>query len=132
MTPEEYISKQEPPRQALLSAIHKAMIKHNKKVKPEVDKMMRQEMIQYKLGGVFMYGLGNGKGHMSLHLLPLYGSPEIYNTYKNLLGKAKFQKGCINFTKADQMPLGIVEDLIKDCAKAQDVVIEMYMARHKK
>src|ERR1700722_18414063 len=114
MTVEEFIAKQEPARKEAISSIHSIIVKNNKRVKPEVDKMMGQEMIQYKLGGIFMYGLGGGKSHMSLHLLPMYGTPSIYTKYIKLLDKAKFQKGCVNFTKPEQMPLKIVEGLIKD------------------
>jgi hypothetical protein len=132
MSVEVYLSKQDPAQRDLLSFIHTIVVKHNKRVTPEVSKMMGQEMIQYKIGGMFMYGLGVGKGHMTLHLLPMYGSPTIHTKYKNLLGKAKFQKGCINFTKPEQMPLDIVEDLVKDCVKCEDAIIKMYKERHKK
>jgi hypothetical protein len=132
MTVEEFIAKQEAARKEAISSIHSIIVKNNKRVKPEVDKMMGQEMIQYKLGGIFMYGLGGGKSHMSLHLLPMYGTPSIYTKYIKLLDKAKFQKGCVNFTKPEQMPLKIVEGLIKDCAKCEEVIIEKFKLRHKK
>lgn len=133
MTAEEYIAKLDPSRKDIISSIHSIIVKNNKRVKPEVDKMMGQEMIQYKLDGIFMYGLaGMGKSHMSLHLLPMYGSPNIYNKYIKLLDKAKFQKGCINFSKPEQMPLKIVEGIVKECAKCEDFIVEHYKLRHKK
>ena len=95
-------------------------------------RMMGQLMLQYKLEGMFMYALGAGKSHISLHLLPMYGSPDIYNKYIKLLDKAKFQKGCINFTKAEQMPLDVVKDLIKECAKSEDSIVEKYKLKQKK
>jgi hypothetical protein len=49
--------------------------------------------------------------------MPMYGSVKIHAKFKKLLGKAKFQKGCINFKNADEMPLDIVNELMKDCAK---------------
>ncbi len=132
MKVEEYISKQDSLKAALISAIHKIIVDNNKRIVPEVSKMMRQEMIQYKIDNIFMYGLGSGKSHMSLHLLPMYGSPVIYNKYKKLFNKAKFQKGCINFTKEEQMPLDIVKELIIDCSKAEDIMIERYNKRKAK
>jgi len=33
------------------------------------------------------------------------------------LKNASFQKGCINFTNKDEMPLAIVKDLITECSK---------------
>jgi hypothetical protein len=54
---------------------------------------------------------------MSLHAMPIYGSSVLYSKYKNLLPLANFQKGCINFKNAEEMPLDITEQLIKDCSK---------------
>jgi len=132
MTVDEFIAKQDAANREIISSIHAIIVKNNKRVKPEVDKMMGQQMIQYKLGGVFMYGLGIGKSHISLHLLPMYGSPDVYNKYIKLLDKAKFQKGCINFTKAEQMPVKIVADLIKDSVKCEDFIVERYKLKAKK
>ena len=73
-------------------------------------------MIIYKANNVFKYGLASVKDYMSLHLMPMYGSPTIFNKYSKILDKAKFQKGCINFKNKEQMPLPIVENLLKDCA----------------
>ena len=78
---------------------------------------MGKEMIIYNAPGTFKYGLASVKKYMSLHVLPMYGSPVIYEKYKALLKDASFQKGCINFKNKDEMPLKIVQDLISDCSK---------------
>lgn len=36
--------------------------------------------------------------------------------YNALLPKAKFQKGCVNFKNAEEIPPGIAEDPIRECA----------------
>ncbi len=117
MTPENFIAKQESPRKELLAAIHKIIVSTDKKSEPKVGEMMGKEMIIYNSKGMMKYALSNVKAHMSLHVLPMYGSIKIHSTYKKLLSKAKFQKGCINFKTAEEMPLDIVKDLISDCAK---------------
>jgi hypothetical protein len=53
---------------------------------------------------------------MSLRVMPIYASKILYSKYKALLSKAKFQKGCINFDKEEEMPLNIIEQLITDCS----------------
>jgi len=78
---------------------------------------MGKEMIIYNASGSFKYGLSSVKNYMSLHVLPMYGSPILYEKYKGLLKEANFQKGCINFKNKDEMPLKIVKDLIADCSK---------------
>jgi len=81
-------------------------------------------MMKYALSGVIKY--------MSLHVLPIYGAPVLHDKYKTLLDKANFQKGCINFENAEQMPLDKVKQLITDCAKIDLVKIrEDYLKKKK-
>ena len=114
---ESYIEKQEFGRREILSAIHHIITEGDKKAIASVGTMMGKEMIIYKVGGVFKYGLSSVVNYMSLHAMPIYGSSLLHSKYVKLLDKAKFQKGCINFKSWDQMPLEIVRQLIEDCAK---------------
>ena len=114
----------------ILSAIHEIIMKEDKKVKAEVGTMMGKEMILYKMSRFFKYGLFSVKGHMSLHLMPIYGSSELHHKYEHLLNHAKFQKGCINFKKAEEMPLNIVHDLLRDCAKVDLVALMQKFGRN--
>jgi hypothetical protein len=119
MNPEikNYISKQPSERQEVMIKIHSTIVAGDNSIEAIVEPMMGNEMIIYKRKGLMKYGLASMKNYMSLHLLPMYGSKPLYEKYRNLLHKAKFQKGCINFNKADEMPLDIVEKLITDCSK---------------
>lgn len=112
-----HLSKQDPARIKILSDLHQLIISADPKVTPEVGTMMRNEMIIYKCSGIFKYGLASGKNYMSLHLMPIYGSTKLHEKYKKLLSTAAFQKGCINFKSAEEMPLHIAQQLIEDCAK---------------
>ena len=113
----KFISKQPAERQRVLREIHEIIVQADKTVKPEIELMMGKEMIVYKASGIFKYGLSSVKNYMSLHAMPIYGSPVLYSRYKNILKKAKFQKGCINFINEEDMPLDIVNQLITDCSK---------------
>jgi hypothetical protein len=123
MSVADYIIKQPVERREILSAINEVIIRVDKHVKAEVGTMMGKEMILYKTSGVFKYGLSIVKKHISLHVLPIYGSPTLHARYQKLFDKAKLQKGCINFKNANEMPLNIVADLINDCAKVDMVAI---------
>ena len=123
MTPEAYISAQPEERQAILASIHDIIINADESIVAEVGTMMSKQMILYKDRQVFKYGLASVKDYMSLHLMPMYGSPVIYGKYIKLLDKAKFQKGCINFKTADAMPLTIAKELIADCAPVDLIVM---------
>ena len=118
-----YIANQPGERQHLLTAINQLIIEHDTTITPVVEPMMGKEMIVYKHRGMMKYALASVKNHMSLHLLPMYGSAELYAKYKALMPQAGFQKGCINFSNAAEIPLDIVKQLITDCARIDMVKI---------
>src|SRR5438445_13625724 len=101
----EFISQQPAERQGILTRIHDIIVSKDKTVTPVVGMMMGKEMILYNGPGMFKYGLASVKNYMSLHMMPIYGSPTLYNRYKELLPKASFQKGCINFKDEEDMPM---------------------------
>jgi len=113
----EFIAQQSADRRAMLARIHGIIVDRDKTVTANVGMMMGKEMILYNGPGMFKYGLASVKNYMSLHAMPIYGIPELYSRYKELLPKAAFQKGCINFKDEEEMPLAVVERLIADCAK---------------
>jgi len=132
MTINKFLSKVDPDRRNMMLSIHQIIIDNSKRVKPEVNYMMGRGMIQYKIDGMLMYGLSSDKTDMSLHMMPIYGPPALHDTYKRLLNKAKFQKGWINFKQAEEMPLDILENLMKECVAAEDMIIKLYETRAKR
>jgi len=124
MSISDFIAKQLPERQELLTQIHEAIIKEDKTVKADIEPMMGKEMIVYKASGFFKYGLSGMKNYMSLHVMPIYASTALYSKYKDLLSKANFQKGCINFKSKEEIPLKIVKQLISDCSKIDLLAIK--------
>ena len=134
MSIEQYLEKQVPERAKLLRDIHAIILKADKKAVADMGKMMGAEMIIYKTGGVFNYGLASMKDYMSLHAMPIYGLPKLHEKYRLLLPEANFQKGCINFKDANAMPLKVVKSLMEDCAKIDMVALmeEARKARKKK
>jgi hypothetical protein len=129
MTPSQFIDAIESPRKEIISSIHKLILKTDKRVKAEVSDMMGKQMIIYKDREFFTYALSSVKSHMSLHLMPIYGYPALHAKYTKLLKKAKFQKGCVNFKLAEEMPLEIVEQLMAECSK---VDMKVLMDKYKK
>ncbi len=129
MTPKQFLAKLDPDRKALLSALHGAILHHDKKVVAKVQTMMGKEMIGYCEDSVFKYALSPVKSHMSLHAMPLYAPPALHAKYKALLPQVKFQQGCINFKNAEQLPIGIANQLLGDCASVDYTTI---IAQYKK
>jgi hypothetical protein len=103
-------------RQAIIISLHKAILKNDSTVTPVIEPMMGKEMIIYKGKKMMKYGLASMAQYMSLHALPIYMNPPLHTKYKSLLNKASFQKGCINFTAAEEMPLAVVAQFITECS----------------
>lgn len=116
MTATEFISQQPAERQGLMTALHNAIISNDATVIPVIEPMMGKEMIIYKEAKYMKYGLASVKNYMSLHCLPMYMNPVLHGRYEPLLPAAKFQKGCINFASADELPVDTAAALIKDCS----------------
>ncbi len=116
MTPTEFISSMPAERQATLTAIHEAILANDNGVIPVIKPMMGKEMILYEQHKYMKYGLASTKNYMSLHCLPMYMVPAIHTKYEGQLPDAKFQKGCINFTDGEQLPIEILTDLLTECA----------------
>jgi hypothetical protein len=133
MTIPEFISNQIPERQDLLGKIHEIILQEDKSVEAKVGMMMGKEMILYDSPGSFKYGLSSVKKHISLHAMPIYCSTEIHSKYKNLLPKATFQKGCVNFLDENEMPLSILTSLMTECSKIDlQAIREEYLKSKKK
>ena len=113
----KFIAGQEAGDAELMAMFHDIIISKDENVSATIGTMMGKEMIIYNQHNTFKYGLAKAKNYFSLHVLPMYCNPEVYEKYKKLLPKAKFQKGCINFNNQDEMPPAIVSKLISDCSK---------------
>ncbi|MFC0513301.1 hypothetical protein ACFFGT_03780 [Mucilaginibacter angelicae] len=116
MTPSEYIQEQLTEKQALLTGIHNAITGNDASVIPVIGSMMGKQMILYNERCYMKYGLSVVKNHMSLHCMPIYMNPVLHSKYAALLPAAKFQKGCINFSNSNEVPLEIISALITDCS----------------
>jgi len=133
MTIEDHINQQQPERQAIMRSIHDVILKNDPHVEPSIGTMMGKEMIIYNQRGFFKYALASVKDHLSLHLMTIYAVSPLHTKYQQLLPNAHFQKGCINFKTAAELPLGIVAQLIADSSKIDLLAMrEEYLASKKK
>ena len=125
MTPKQYLDTLPEDRKEIISKLREYILKSDPLVKEVVARMMGSEMLVYNQGDIMKYALSSVKQHMSFHSMVLYGSSTRFGRgglrerYEKLLPLATFQKGCINFKNAIQLPLDIAEELIKDMAKCE-------------
>lgn len=133
MTITEFINTQTPERHDVLNKIHEIILQEDTSVAAKVGMMMGKEMILYNSPGSFKYALSSVKKHISIHAMPLYCSTEIHSKYKNLLPKANFQKGCVNFNDETELPLSILTSLMAECSKVDlQAIREEYLKSKKK
>jgi hypothetical protein len=112
----DFITRQPKDRQPVMTSIHKTILKNDSTVSAVIEPMMGKEMIIYKGRTMMKYGLASMTQYMSLHALPIYMNPALHAKYKSLFNKASFQKGCINFTSDEEMPIGLVAQFITECS----------------
>jgi hypothetical protein len=115
-TIQHYIAQQPQERQKILTDLHNIILQYDPNVTPVIEPMMGKEMIIYKGKKMMKYGLASVTQYMSLHALPIYMNAPLHAKYKALLDKASFQKGCINFTSAEQMPPKLIGQFITECS----------------
>jgi hypothetical protein len=126
----EFISSAPAERQVLLTALHDTIIANDPSVTPVVKPMMGKDMILYEERCYMKYGLASAKQHMSLHCLPMYMNPALYQQFQELLPDAQFQKGCINFKNEAELAAAILAKVIAECSSVN--IAEVLENRKKK
>jgi hypothetical protein len=127
MSPKQYLDTLPTDRKEVISKLRKFILKSDPLVKEVVGSMMGREMLMYLQGGIriMKYALSSVKQHMSFHSMVMYFSSarfdggDMREKFEKLLPKAKFQKGCINFKDAIQLPMDIAEKFVKEMAKVE-------------
>jgi hypothetical protein len=70
------------------------------------------KFLTFKVGKEWYVALANQKNYISLHLLPIYHFTEMRNLLDKSDKKIKCGKGCVNFKKAEELPLEIIGEII--------------------
>ena len=65
---------------------------------------------------LWLAALAAPKSYLTLHLMPVYGSPVLLDRLKGGFGAAdlplRMGKACINFTSADELPLDAIGEIV--------------------
>jgi uncharacterized protein YdhG (YjbR/CyaY superfamily) len=68
--------------------------------------------LSFKTGKDWYVALANQKNYISLHLLPIYVYPELKAKFDAANKKLKCGKGCVNFKRAEDLPLAVIAEII--------------------
>ena len=70
------------------------------------------KFISFKAGEDWYVALANQKNYISLYLIPLYVFPELKAKLDASAPRLKCGKSCINFKKADELPLDVIAEVV--------------------
>lgn len=84
--------------------------------------------LEFRAGKDMYVGLANQKNYLSLHLVPMYLTPELQEQLAAAAPKLKMGKGCVNFNKMEELPLEALAELIAATSLA-DYVAKLQAVR---
>jgi Domain of unknown function (DU1801) len=70
------------------------------------------KFISFKAGEDWYVALANQKNYISLYLIPIYLFPELKDKLDSAGRKLNCGKSCINFERAEQLPLEAIGEII--------------------
>lgn len=70
------------------------------------------KFLTYMADGEWYIALANQKNYISLYLIPIYVFPELKARLDNSGKKLKCGKSCINFNRAEDLPLETIAEII--------------------
>ena len=70
------------------------------------------KFLSFKAGEDWYVALANQKNYISLYLMPIYVFPELQAKLDAGGKKLKCGKSCINFKRADDLPLEVIADIL--------------------
>jgi hypothetical protein len=89
------------------------------------------KFLTFKAAGEWYVALASQKNYLSLHLTPIYVYPELRVKLDAGGKKLKCGKGCINFKRAEELPLEAIGEII-GANSAADYVEKMRSLRKSK
>lgn len=70
-------------------------------------------MLQFVAGKELAVGLASKKNYLNLYLQTLYYFPELGAALRTAAPKLKIGKGCVNFNRAEDIPLPALQELLQ-------------------
>ena len=89
------------------------------------------KFLTFKASGEWYVALASQKNYLSLHLTPMYVYPELRAKLDAGEKKVKSGKGCINFKRAEELPLEAIGEIV-GATSAADYVEKLRSLRKSK
>ncbi len=109
LTLEQYLANVPSERQDEVRRVWEQICAH---IPAGYEETIGSKFLTFSAEGEWYIALANQKNYLSLYVMPLYVYPE-FNTLIEASGKKlKRGKSCINFKRADELPLDLISQII--------------------
>ncbi|HEX8130398.1 MAG TPA: DUF1801 domain-containing protein [Pyrinomonadaceae bacterium] len=107
----QYLDSLPADRRAEIERVWEAVRKH---VPQGYAEEVGEKFLSFKAGDDWLVALANQKNYISLYLMPLYVFPELKAKFDTAAGgKLKCGKSCINFKRAEELPLEVIGEIVR-------------------
>lgn len=108
---EQYLDRLPAERRAEIERVWKTVREH---VPEGFAEDISAKYLNFKAGDEWLVALANQKNYISLYLMPLYMFPEMKAKFDAAADeKLKRGKGCINFKRAEELPLVAIGEIVR-------------------
>ena len=83
-----------------------------RKIAPQARETMQYGMASYTLGDL-LFALASQKNYIALYIC----ESDAVETHRSALGKLNCGKACIRFRKLEELPLDVIENILRDAVR---------------
>jgi hypothetical protein len=106
---EQYMEALPPERRSVVEDVWQ-FVREN--IPAGYTEVINSGFLTFKAGEEWYVALANNKNYVTLHLTPIYVFPELKAKLDNSGKKLKCGKGCINFTRVEELPLEVLGEIL--------------------
>jgi len=105
---DRYLAALPPDRRSEVDKVWR-LVRRN--IKPGYTEEIGPKYLSFKAGNDWYVALANEKSYISLHLITVYAFPKLKKKLETA-ANLKMGKGCINFKRADDLPLETIAEIV--------------------
>jgi hypothetical protein len=106
---EQYLNRLPPERRDEIDSVWRSV---HESVPAGYREEITAKFLTFKAGAEWYVALASQKNYISLYLMPLYAYPELKAKLDAGGKKLRCGKGCINFKRAEELPLDVIGEIV--------------------
>ncbi|HYE76840.1 MAG TPA: DUF1801 domain-containing protein [bacterium] len=116
LTYDEYLATLPADRRDAVSRVWQVVRDH---IPTGYEEQIGPKFLQFATGPDGYVALANQKNYVSLYLLPAYVDPSLKHKLDSVDKKLKMGKSCLNFNRADELPLDVIGEIVAAFSPAE-------------